>query len=423
MKGVDVLGYTIGSIKLRRLRSGLTILGVMIGVATIVALLSLGLGFQVSVSSEFQKSFATNSLVVTSFDFGLGQADTSVGLSINDIAALDKLQNVQLSTPTLQKTCDVVLSGRSFVLNIIGIDFQKYPEIYNSVFVADTGVIPSSPSNNSVIIGARISNPWKNGTIVGGIGDSIKISFIQRNNTTLTSKVFNGNVVAVLKEIGGFGLGGPSDFDVFIPISTAVSFLQTTSVTTIIVQLTGSDKSIIDSVSNSIEDYYGGHVQIFSLTAILDILSNVFSKIQILLLGIAFISLLVAGIGIMNTMVVSLMERTKEIGILKALGMKNRTVLLIFLNEAIMIGLIGTVLGITAGWGLANTVSGLGLINQTLPGNTILSNFGNITIKPLLTPIIFAGAIAFGVVVSMVFGIYPAWRASKLKPVDALRYE
>jgi putative ABC transport system permease protein len=142
------------------------------------------------------------------------------------------------------------------------------------------------------------------------------------------------------------------------------------------------------------------------------------------LAGIAAISLLVAGIGIMNIMIVSLMERTREIGILKALGMKSRTVLLVFLCESVIIGLIGAAVGIASGWVLANVVA---IVFHGGGGGMFMGNqgagTGGMTITPVLTPTVFLGALVFGVGVSVVFALYPAWRASKLKPVDALRYE
>jgi putative ABC transport system permease protein len=127
-------------------------------------------------------------------------------------------------------------------------------------------------------------------------------------------------------------------------------------------------------------------------------------------------------------MIVSLMERTREIGILKALGMKSRTVLLVFLCESVIIGLMGAAIGIGSGWVLANVVAvvfrggGGGIFmggNQAAAG----AGAGGMTITPVLTPTVFLGALVFGVGVSVIFALYPAWRASKLKPVEALRYE
>jgi len=232
-----------------------------------------------------------------------------------------------------------------------------------------------------------------------------------------------GMLTAVLEEIGGFGIG-PSDNRVYIPISQAQSFFRTDECYMIIVQLENDDEATIESVSEAIETAFDGQVSVTSSTAVLDITSSVFSTVELFLAGIAAISLLVAGIGIMNIMIVSLMERTREIGILKALGMKSRTVLLIFLSEAVIVGLMGAVIGIASGWGLAHVVvrvfsGGGGFMGA---GNQRAAQ-GGMTITPLLTPTVFLGAFAFGIVISVVFALYPAWRASKLKPVDALRYE
>jgi len=189
------------------------------------------------------------------------------------------------------------------------------------------------------------------------------------------------------------------------------------------VQLENDDETTIESVSKAIEEAFSGQVSVTSSTAVLDTVSSIFSTVELFLAGIAAISLLVAGIGIMNIMIVSLMERTREIGILKALGMRSQTVLSIFLSEAVIVGLIGAVLGTISGWVLANVVarifSGGGFVRA---GNQAAAT-GGMTITPVLTPTLFLGALAFGLVVSVIFALYPAWRASKLKPVEALRYE
>ena len=121
------------------------------------------------------------------------------------------------------------------------------------------------------------------------------------------------------------------------------------------------------------------------------------------------------------------MERTREIGILKSLGMKNQTVMIIFLSEAVLIGFLGAIIGTIFGLGLSNFVTRFGLTllgGET--GNNSLNNQrvgASFNINPVLTPTVFIGALVFGVTTSVIFGLYPAWRASKLKPVDALRYE
>jgi putative ABC transport system permease protein len=276
------------------------------------------------------------------------------------------------------------------------------------------------------VIGARVHDPWKNGTGIINVNDTIEIKYtIVTSGFTRENKTYTGHVVAVLGEIGGFNIGGPSDTGVYTPISQAQDFFATEEVQSMIVQLKNSNDATIKDTSDAIRNAFSNHVTVISSTAVLGTIQTIFSFIEIFLAGIAGISLLVAGIGIMNIMIVSLMERTREIGILKALGMNGRTVLLIFLAEAVIIGLIGGVIGIAAGWGLAEVFArfGFSIIGGGAGGAGFGGGGGGLSITPVLTPTVFVGALAFGLIVSVVFAVYPAWRASKLKPVEALRYE
>jgi putative ABC transport system permease protein len=420
----DALSYAFGAIKLRKLRASLTTLGVIIGIAAIVALLSFSQGLQDTITVQLQKGFATNALIVSPRG-GLGGGETSIPLYVSDTQTIENIgENVTAAVAIMQKTCFVNSSiGRTFTVNIIGVDFAKYETIYGSTFVAAKGSITSE--NDSVVIGARIHDPWQNGTIIADFGDTVDITWTKRSGTSPPqNKTYTGRITAVLKEIGGFNIGGPSDLGIYIPISQAQDFFETDECSAIIVLLKDEDKATIDGVSEAIKTAFNNQVSVTSATAVLDIISAVFSNIEFFLAGIAGISLLVAGVGIMNIMIVSLMERTREIGILKALGMKNRTVLMIFLSEAIIIGLLGSAIGIASGWGLANIVARLGLFGGRLQGgNQAATATMQISITPVLTPTVFLGAFAFGVIVSVIFALYPAWRASKLKPVEALRYE
>jgi putative ABC transport system permease protein len=229
------------------------------------------------------------------------------------------------------------------------------------------------------------------------------------------NKTYTAHVAAVLDRIGGFGIGGPSDTGIYVPLTQAEEFFGTDEADLIIVKLRTSDAATINSTSKAITDYFGDQVSVVSATAVSSLLGTVFSTISLFLGGIAAISLLVAGIGIMNIMIVSLIERTREIGILKAIGMKSRTVLYIFLTESVIIGLIGALIGIVSGWILANAVA-LFLGRGGIIGSAL-------TITPVLTIEVVIGALVFGIGISVIFAIYPAWRASKLKPVEALRYE
>jgi putative ABC transport system permease protein len=430
MKATDIFSYSFSAIRLRKLRAGLTTLGVVIGIAAIVALLSLGQGFQNSITRQFEKGFATNTLIVSPRTSGIAGTSVATPLFISDAQNISQIQNVTAAMAIIQRACFLNASGTTFPIEVTGVNFSVYGDIYNTTFTAAQGTIPYiNPPDDTVVIGARINDPGQNETILVALNDKFNITW---TNTTIVNNLpvrenetYVGTVSAVLNKVGGFGFGGPSDIGVYIPISQAVKFFGTDQCDLIIVQLTNSDNATVSGVSEAIKDYFGGQVTVTSPTAVLDIISSVFVTVELFLSGIAGISLLVAGIGIMNIMIVSLMERTREIGILKALGMKSRTVLMIFLSESIIIGLLGGAIGIALGWGLANIVARSGFLSmgRQVGGANQQGFAGGLTISPMVSLTLFVGALGFGLIVSVVFGLYPAWRASKLKPVEALRYE
>jgi ABC-type antimicrobial peptide transport system permease subunit len=187
----------------------------------------------------------------------------------------------------------------------------------------------------------------------------------------------------------------------------------------------------VDAVISNIKAYYGTNVNIISLKAITQIVSSITGLLGVLLGAIAGISLFVAAIGIANIMFVSVVERTREIGILKALGFKSRNVLAIFLSEAAMLGMIGGILGILLGSGLSYLIpvlisSGFGSFSSTGGGGISggfggSSEFGSFSYSPVISPEIVLLVFLFAIGVSLAAGYYPARRASKMDPVVALR--
>jgi putative ABC transport system permease protein len=435
MKIPDVFSYSFSAIKLRKLRAALTTLGIVIGIAAIVALLSITQGLQTTITSQLERGLAADTLIVVPGSSALGGgagegggfgggggigagSSSSAPLYINYTDQIDALSpDIVTSLAVIQKS-GYIQNGSGIIRQvntIVGVNFSQYANAYSTTFVAASGSIPLNPSDNEIVVGARVSDPRLNGTVFVQANDDVNIIWTNNTIVPFVNETYMAHVSAVLDRIGGFGLGGPSDTGIYVPLSQAEKFFGTDQANEIIVKLKSSDVATVNSTSKAIVNYFGNQVSVISATAVQSLLSTIFSTISLFLGGIAAISLLVAGIGIMNIMIVSLIERTREIGILKALGMKSGTVLYIFLTESVIIGLIGAIIGIISGWILANVVA-LFLGRGGLIGSAL-------TITPILTPEVLLGALAFGVGISVIFALYPAWRASKLKPVDALRYE
>ena len=422
MKIIDILSFGFNAIKRKKVRNTLAILGVAIGIAAIISLDALGGGFQEMVDMQFQRGFSSDTLIITTrgIDFFLPESDFEVYL--NDTDSIEDIEHVQLATAQIQRACLVEIGNHSFQLNVVGIDYEKYGQLYPDTFSPVNGSIPTVYYNTTVVIGNGIYNPWDNGTLTGFIGDNLNITWITRNGTFIETKSYNATIDAILGQIGAISIGGPTDSYVFIPLEQAEAFFETSVADIILVQLDTDDEEIITQVAAEIEELFSNQIQVVIPSALLSAISTIIASIELFLAAVAMISLIVAGVGIMNIMLTTILERTREIGILKSIGMQNRSVLLIFLAETLIIGFLGALTGIILGWTLALALGEFGIgdfIAQSLSGTFV----GQLTIRPVVELSLIINSILFALVVSTIFGLYPAWRASRLKPVDALRYE
>lgn len=388
-----------------KLRAVLTMLGVIIGVAAVIALLSIGNGVQASITSEIQ-SFGSNLISISTDGENSGGYPA---LSIGDMEALAD----PLNAPALlqvggqvQGNQEVAYDGTSKRTTVSGVT-ANYLSINNLEMGIGSGFTEDDLASKArvAVIGVGVMTDFF-GEDEFPIGESLKINGVSYE------------VIGVLQEQGGFG---GSDNNVFIPLTTAQARLYTARTRT---GERAVDSIAVQAVSEAQTDAAIAQIQeilrerhniayndeddfeTFSQTELLDAVSTVTGLLTLFLGSIAGISLLVGGIGIMNIMLVSVTERTREIGIRKAVGALRRDIMAQFIIESLVMSSIGGLIGIGLGIAISQLVAQL---------------------SPDFTPVVDVATVAmasgFAAGVGLVFGIYPAWRAAQLRPIEALRYE
>jgi putative ABC transport system permease protein len=396
-----------------KLRAGLTILGIVIGVAAVVAMMSIGTGAQNSISSTIN-SIGTNLLIITSGKFERGASNTVQRiepLTLADAEALaDQTQapDIAAVAPIIQSDLTASYNGESESVGVSGVT-SEYATVRN-VKIAEGEFITAEDENSKLSVAVIGSTTADNlfGTHTGVIGNTIRIS----------GQPFQ--VIGVLEASGSSITGSSTDDVVYVPLSTArvrLIFLSNNRVSMIYLSAASSDQvtaasdeatAILEqrhSIKNSNDDF-----TITNQAELLSTSSSIISTLTYFLGGIAGISLLVGGIGIMNIMLVSVTERTREIGLRKAIGARKKDILIQFLTESALLSMLGGILGIILGWLI-------GLIVAKIAASSSVSLTPVMSIQAVLLATMFSTA------VGLFFGIYPANRAASLQPVDALRYE
>jgi len=407
MKLGDIFHETYLALSANKARSGLTILGIVIGIGSVIAMVSIGQGAQTSIQSSIQ-SIGSNLILVmpgqqrgagSQVSSGRGSAKTLTQADADAIA--NEISFAQAVAPELSGRYQVTSKGKNTNTSVTG-TVAAYPTVRNvsvdsGVFITDQHV--RSLSKVAVLGPTTRDDLFGEGAEV--IGQTIRIKSIEFK------------IIGVTKTKGGTGFGSQDDM-IYVPLSTAQRFLAGDSyVSTISVQAT--DASQMTQVQQDVTELLMERHRItdptladfstFNQADIVATASSVTSTFTTLLAAIAGISLVVGGIGIMNMMLTTVTERTREIGLRKAIGAKKRDINLQFLSEAVMLTGLGGVIGIMLGWLISYTVTALGLLQTSISLSSILLAFG-----------VSAG-------IGIVFGYYPARRAANLNPIDALRFE
>lgn len=403
----ELISESARTLTLNKMRTGLAVLGIVIGIGSVIALISLGQGSQKSIENQIQ-SLGSNLLTISPGSQNSGGVRGAIGgsttLTLDDAKAIEQSKSISTVagvSPEYARRSQVTAGRNNSNTQIIGVQPQyqtiRKVSLSNGVFI--------SQRDEDTLAKVAVLGPTASDNLFGSgsnpIGQSIRI-----NGQML-------KVVGATVSKGGTGFNNPDDA-IYIPLSTAQKQLFGSDyLTSIVVEAKSAD--VMTDTQNEVgylllgrhklTDPSNADFVIFSQTDVLNTVSSVTGTFTTLLGGIAAISLLVGGIGIMNIMLVTVTERTREIGLRKALGAKKKIIVAQFLIEAIMLTVTGGLVGMALGILVSYTLSSI----MNMPFTVSVSSI----------------ALAFGVSggIGILFGWYPAKKASDLQPIEALRYE
>ncbi len=408
----DLLQETYASLSGNKVRSALTMLGIVIGISSVIALVAIGQGAQGSVQSSIQ-SIGANLIIVSpgvqrtpgvQVSVGRGTARSLTPADVSSISS--SVANVTAVAPQISGRYQVTsTAGTNTNVSVVGTT-SAYPAVRN-VQIDEGSFISDDDNTNAAkvaVIGPTVvTDLFGTDGSIDPIGQVVRIKGIQFT------------IVGTTVAKGGNGFGSQDDM-VFVPLSSAVQFLAGVNndyMTEIDIQ--ASDSSTMTQVQNdvtslllanhNISDPTQADFNTLNQADIVATASSVASTFTVLLAAVAGISLIVGGIGIMNMMLTTVTERTREIGLRKAIGAKKSDISKQFLVEAISLTFIGGLVGVILGCSVSFGVAYFGLLQASVSLSSILLAFG------------------VSAVIGIVFGYYPARRAASLNPIDALRYE
>jgi putative ABC transport system permease protein len=400
------------AITVNKVRSGLTVLGIVIGIGSVIAMISIGQGAQSSINERIQ-SIGSNLIMVTpgqqrNIGYGVREGQGSAQtLTPDDANAIAQLDGIAAAAPQISGRYQIIYKGANTNTNVIG-TLSTYAQVRNvdidqGSFVSDADVAASS---KIAVIGPTVLQDLFGGNATATPDEAI--------GNTIRIKSVNFKIVGVTKSKGGTGFGNQDNI-VYVPLTTGQHFLlgSTSYVSEIDIQVQsqGLMSQVQEEVTSlllglhNISDSTQADFTVQNQSDIVAAASSVTDTFTILLASIAGISLVVGGIGIMNMMLTTVTERTREIGLRKAIGAKRGDISTQFLLESVMLTFIGGVVGVALGWVFS----------------LLITRFASITTSISLWSVFLA--VGVSALVGIVFGYYPARRAAGLNPIEALRYE
>ncbi|HJW91397.1 MAG TPA: ABC transporter permease [Anaerolineales bacterium] len=407
MNSFQSIVEALESLSTNKMRSGLTILGIVIGVAAVIALISIGRGAGNSITGSIQ-GIGTNLMFVFRGAEGVRNSKPITLGDAEAIADIFQAPSVAGVAPVVEEGVTVSFGGETAVTSLEGVT-PAYASVRNTLvqegeFIREEHILGQA---SVVLLGVDVAEKMY-GRTQGLVGESLRI------------EGHSFRVIGVLEEKGGSSFSNEDD-RVLVPFTTAhVRLIRRSSrdrVDLLLVQAVSAQQvpQAAEEVAQILRTRHQTEIGADDFTILtqqdfLDTAQTITGVLTIFLGGIAAISLLVGGIGIMNIMLVSVTERTREIGLRKALGARKRDILIQFLAESSVLSLIGGLIGIALGWGISMVVGQIAAAN-------------NAPIDPSIGLDTVLLATLFSTAVGLFFGLYPANRAASLEPVEALRYE